>query len=70
MNPITRMISTAAIMMRNFTVFLSVPKIIGKGPIRIMPPPFVSSLPKLRNTSRINATIVMAMPRNIKMKPA
>ena len=42
---------------------ISVPKIIGIGPINIMPPPFVSTLPL------IDLNIKMIIARNIIMTP-
>ena len=61
---------TIASKTRIFKDSLSVPKIIGKGPTKITPPPLTfSAFPIPRNMNRINATIITAMPANIKVNP-
>ena len=61
---------TIASKTRIFKDSLSVPKIIGNGPTKIIPPPLTfSAFPIPRSMNRKNAAIITAMPANIKANP-
>ena len=69
---IIRSISTiiSAITTNHFAMPISVPKITGKGPIKIIPPPFVSVLPLIDLKKNKKIVINMTMiPRKIRKYP-
>lgn len=69
--PAMTAINTNVSKIRIFRDSRSVPNIIGNGPMRIIPPPLTFSVFSApRNANRINATMIMAMPKNIRANPA